>query len=65
LIAETLENVGGVLTFLWHLNHIIKDDWWNQYLRILKYPKAKNTWFESVKKIGGNPVPPKGHTNGR
>ena len=38
-ITEAVENVGGVLTLLWHPNYIIKPDWWNLYLRTLKYLK--------------------------
>jgi len=52
-IAETVEEVGGVLTLLWHPNHIIKPDWWNLYLRTLKYLKKKNAWFGSVREVGG------------
>ena len=32
-IAEAVGKVGGVLTLLWHHNHIIKPDWWNLYPR--------------------------------
>lgn len=28
-ITEAVEKVGGVLTLLWHPNHIVKEDWWN------------------------------------
>jgi peptidoglycan/xylan/chitin deacetylase (PgdA/CDA1 family) len=41
-ITEAVERVGGVLTLLWHPNHIIKEDWWNLYLRTLKYLKEKD-----------------------
>jgi len=51
-ITEKVEKVGGVLTFLWHTNHIIKPDWWNLYLRILGYLKQKNAWFASVREVG-------------
>ena len=51
-ITEAIEKVGGVLTLLWHPNHILKEDWWRLYLRILDYLKAKNAWFGSVKEIG-------------
>ncbi len=50
-ITEAVENVGGVLTLLWHPNHIIKDDWWHLYLRILKYLKEKNAWLGGVKDV--------------
>jgi len=51
-IAETVEEVGGVLTLLWHPNSIIKEDWWDLYLRILEYLKEKNAWFGSVSEVG-------------
>ena len=51
-IAEAVEKVGGVLTLLWHTNHIIDQAWWNLYVRILKYLKHKDVWFASVKEIG-------------
>ena len=52
-ITQAVKNVGGVLTLLWHPDHIIKDDWWRLYLRILEYLKKKNAWFGSVRDIGG------------
>ena len=51
-IALAVEKVGGVLTLLWHPNWIIQPDWWNLYLRTLKYLQEKNAWFGSVKEIG-------------
>ena len=30
-IVGAVGKVGGVLTLLWHPNHIIKPDWWNLY----------------------------------
>jgi peptidoglycan/xylan/chitin deacetylase (PgdA/CDA1 family) len=51
-ITEAVEKVGGVLTLLWHTNHIIDQTWWNLYVRILKYLKHKDVWFASVKEIG-------------
>jgi len=51
-IAEAVENVGGVLTLLWHPNQIINPDWWNLYLRTLGYLKQKDAWFGSVVEIG-------------
>ena len=51
-ISEAVEKVGGVLTLLWHPNHIIKDAWWNLYLRTLKYRKEKNAWFGAVREVG-------------
>ena len=52
-ITKAVENVGGVLTLLWHPNHIIKPDWWRFYLRALKYLKEKNAWFGFVRDVGG------------
>lgn len=51
-ITETVEKVGGVLTLLWHPNLVIKSNWWNLYLRTLKYFQPKNAWFASVNEIG-------------
>ena len=51
-IAEAVEKVGGVLTLLWHPNSIIKEDWWNLYLRTLEYLKKKNAWFGAVREVG-------------
>jgi len=53
-----VEKVGGVLTLLWHPNQIINDDWWDLYLRILKYLKEKNAWFGSVREVGGGSIQP-------
>ncbi|MEA3392208.1 MAG: polysaccharide deacetylase family protein, partial [Candidatus Marinimicrobia bacterium] len=51
-ITESVEKVGGVLTLLWHPNHIINQNWWNLYLRTLQYLDEKNPWFAPVYKIG-------------
>lgn len=51
-IAEAVEKVGGVLTLLWHPDSIIKEDWWNLYLRTLYYLKKKDAWFGVVREIG-------------
>ena len=51
-IIEAVEKVGGVLTLLWHPNSVIKPDWWNLYLRTLKYLMEKDAWFETVKGVG-------------
>ena len=53
-IADAVENVGGVLTLLWHPNLIIKEDWWGLYLRSLNYLKEKNAWFGSIREVGEN-----------
>jgi len=51
-IAGHTEKVGGVLTLLWHSNHLIKSAWWALYFRILRYLEQKNVWFASVKEVG-------------
>ena len=51
-IAEAVENVGGVLTLLWHPNSIINRSWWDLYLMALDYLKQKNAWVGSVVEIG-------------
>ena len=51
-ITEEVEKVGGILTLLWHSNHIIKPDWRNLYLQALEYFKEKNGWFGSMREVG-------------
>ncbi len=51
-ITEEVEKVAGVLTLVWHPNNIIKQDWWNLYLRALDYLKKKNAWFGTVREAG-------------
>lgn len=51
-ITEEIEKVGGVLTLLWHPNHIHKPSWWSLYIRTLNYLKQKEAWLASVKEIG-------------
>jgi len=51
-ITESVEKVGGVLTLLWHPNHIINQNWWNLYLQTLQYLDEKNPWFAPLHKIG-------------
>ncbi len=51
-ITEAVEKVGGVLTLLWHPNHINKADWWRLYLKVLDYLKSKNALFGSTREIG-------------
>jgi len=50
-ITEAVEQVGGVLTLLWHLNAVINPPRWNLYLRSLHYLKQKNAYFGGVKDI--------------
>ena len=52
VITEAVENVGGVLTLLWHPNWIIRVDWWDLYLHTLTYLKQRNPWFASLSEIG-------------
>jgi peptidoglycan/xylan/chitin deacetylase (PgdA/CDA1 family) len=52
MLAEAVENVGGVLTLLWHPNSIIDKTWWNLYLRTLNHLQTKNVWFASIREIG-------------
>jgi len=42
----------GDTSFQWHPNSIIKADWWNLYLRFLKYLREKEAWFETVRGVG-------------
>jgi len=50
-VAGAVERVGGVLTLLWHPNAIVKDSWWNLYLKTLDHLKSKNAWFGSVRDV--------------
>jgi len=50
-VAGSVERVGGVLTLLWHPNAIVKDSWWNLYLKTLDHLKSKNAWFGSVRDV--------------
>jgi hypothetical protein len=52
VVANAVEKVGGVLTLLWHPHFIIKQEWWDLYLKTLKYLSGENPWFVSVKEIG-------------
>jgi len=52
MITNAVENVGGVLTILWHPNDIINSDKWNLYLKILHFLKRKNPWFATIKEVG-------------
>lgn len=51
-LADVVANVGGILTLLWHPNHIIKPDWWALYIRTLEYLNEKKAWFCSVRGAG-------------
>lgn len=53
-ITEAVENVGGILTLLWHPNGIINQPCWDLYLRALEYLKKKNAWFGSMREVGEN-----------
>lgn len=50
-ITEVVEQVGGVLTLLWHPNAVINPPWWHLYLRTLEYLKQKNAWFGGVRDV--------------
>ncbi len=50
-ITEEVKKVGGILTLLWHPNHIIRSEWWNLYLKVLKYLEDRNAWFGSVQNV--------------
>lgn len=51
-ITDVVENVGGVLTLLWHTNEISNPENWALYSKILKYLSGKNPWIASVKQVG-------------
>jgi len=51
-MVRQVERVGGVLTLLWHPNHIIDEPWWNLYQHTLDYLNEKNVWFACIKEIG-------------
>jgi len=50
-ITEVVENVGGVLTLLWHPSYITNPECWNIYFRILECLEQKNAWFGTVRKV--------------
>lgn len=51
-IAKSVEQVGGVLTLLWHPNTVMCYPWWDLYLRTLEYLRGRNAWFASVAEVG-------------
>jgi hypothetical protein len=51
-IANAVEQVGGVLTLLWHADRILEPGWLNLYVQTLQYLKEKNVWFSSIKELG-------------
>jgi peptidoglycan/xylan/chitin deacetylase (PgdA/CDA1 family) len=51
-LAEKIQEVGGVLTLLWHPSYIRKESWWNTYSTILDYLGKQNAWFGTMKEIG-------------
>ena len=51
MIAESVENVGGILTLLWHPNIIINQPAWNLYSRVLNYLKDRNACFLCVRDV--------------
>ena len=51
-MAERVENVGGVLTLLWHSNRVLEPGWLNLYLRTLRYLKGREVWFGSIRDVG-------------
>ena len=50
-IGRAVENVGGVLTLLWHPNSVVDLSGWNLYLETIRYFRAKNAWFGGIKEI--------------
>jgi hypothetical protein len=51
-ITERVEEMGGVLTLLWHPNRVLQEGQMNLFLRTLRYLKEKDVWFGSVEEIG-------------
>ncbi|MBD3380383.1 MAG: hypothetical protein GF408_07990 [Candidatus Omnitrophica bacterium] len=51
-IADKVENVGGVLTLLWHPSHIVDKDWKESYIEVLSRLKERDVWFATVRDIG-------------
>ncbi len=50
-IAKAVEEVGGILTLLWHPNAVLNPAWWNFYLRTLEYLQERNAWFGGVRDV--------------
>ena len=51
-LIDAVENVGGVVTLLWHPNVINEDEWLELYLKSINYLHEKDAWFAPVKEIG-------------
>ena len=51
-IIKEVENVGGVVTMIWHPNHITKKVWWDLFIHTIEYLKDKNAWFATIHEIG-------------
>lgn len=52
LLSRRVEDVGGVLTLLWHPECIQIDAWMNVYCRLLKLLKEQGAWFGTMNEIG-------------
>nr|CBX31657.1 hypothetical protein N47_E51690 [uncultured Desulfobacterium sp.] len=50
-ITESVKNVGGVLTILWHPTAIMNQDWWGLYSAVLEYLKGENAYIGSIAEI--------------
>jgi peptidoglycan/xylan/chitin deacetylase (PgdA/CDA1 family) len=51
-ITEAVEQVGGVLTLLWHPNVVINSTWWDIYQKTLEFLFSKHAWFATVQETG-------------
>ncbi len=51
-ITKAVENVGGVLTLLWHPNTVTRPDVWELYANILAYLRRQKCWVAPLAKIG-------------
>ncbi|MGD9078413.1 MAG: polysaccharide deacetylase family protein [Desulfobacterales bacterium] len=52
LMTERVNQVGGVLTLLWHTNEIINLESLRVYKKSLEYLKRQNCWMTTVRQVG-------------
>ncbi len=51
-LTDEVQQVGGVLTLLWHPSRILLLGWWELYQKTLLFLQGENAWFAPVKTVG-------------
>ncbi len=51
-IAEKIQQVGGVLTLLWHPDTLDRPEIFEVYARLLHHLKSFNPWFANLREVG-------------